>query len=125
MANEITLNASISVEKEGVTFEGNVDGASFTNLQFNMSGEGTAQGSLDVATSPTLIPMGTVTAPHWAVFENTDDTNYVTIRNGSGGADVCRFYPGEGCPVPLDPTGTYYAVANTAAVRLLYKIYDR
>lgn len=90
-----------------------------------MSGDSYAANVQSIPTSSTALLVGSVTTPHYAMFQNQDDTNYVTIYNGVSGAVVIRLYPGEIALVPLDPTGAYYALANTAAVILSYLIFDR
>ena len=82
-------------------------------------------GVISVATTATVIPVGGVTAPHLAGFYNDDSTNFVKIRNGSSGADVLRIPAGKKICVLLEPTGTYYAIADTAACLLHYVIFDR
>jgi hypothetical protein len=120
MANEITINASLSFSKAGVTI--NPVGATFTNLQFNVAGLNYVENVLSVGTSATVIPLGSVTAPHFAVFQNMDPTNYLTIFNGASGAVLARLRAGEPALIPLDPAAVPYATANTAACVLSYLI---
>jgi hypothetical protein len=120
MSLEITVTASLAAYKS--TIMSSTIGRSFTADQWNMSGNFYMQGAVLIATSATAIPLGQVTAPHWAYFANKDLVNYVTIRNGSGGADLLQLYPGERCPVPLFSSCVPYAIANGAAVELEYLI---
>ena len=101
MANEITFTASLSVYKPSIMTA--AVGRSVNGLTFNMAGIYYVDGSVTVATSATLIPMGQVTQPHFAYFRNLDPTNYLTIFNGMSGADVIRLLPGEADFVTLDP----------------------
>jgi hypothetical protein len=121
MANEITVSASLSCYKPSAM--SSAIGRTIQNAIFNMSGVDYTQGSITVATSPgTTVPLGLVTTPHWAYFENLDTVNYLVLQNGAGGAVFGRLYPGEGSAFPLDPTCVPYAIANTAAVQLDYLI---
>lgn len=120
VANEITLTASLSCYKPAVM--SSAIGRSVTNLLFNMSGNLYTQDTMSVATSATVIPLGAVTAPHWAFFNNLDPTNFIKIRNGSGGADLIKLKPGECCFVPLLDTATPYAIADTGACLMEYLI---
>lgn len=78
---------------------------------------------LSVATTATLVPLGSVVAPHWAWFKNLDSTNFIKLRNGSTGADLIKLLPGEECPVPLYDGATLYAIAGTAACVLEYMVF--
>lgn len=91
---------------------------------YNMSGTYHSEGTLLVATAATAVPLGQVTAPHWAWFKNLDATNFVTVRNGAAGADLIKLLAGEIAMVPLLDTSAPYAVANTAAVLLEYAIFS-
>lgn len=122
MASEISLTASLSVYKASVMAE--AIGMSIPAGIFTMTGNYYAKDSMLVLTSATLIPMGQVITPHWSFFKNLDSTNYIKIRNGASGADVLRLYPGEAFPCPLDPTGTYYAIADTASCLMAYCVFS-
>lgn len=122
MANEITVTGSLTVNKP--TVMSSAIARSIVNGQFNMAGNFYVEGTISVSTSGVVIPLGQVTAPHWAWFKNLDSVNFLTIRNGSGGADLLKLLAGELTPggVPLLDTSTPYAVANTAACLLEYLI---
>lgn len=122
MSNEITYTLSLSCYKPAIM--SSAMGRSVTAALAGMSGNYFAQGTILVATGGTAIPLGQITAPHWAWFKNLDPTNYITIRNGSGGADVLKLLAGEACVCPLMDTSTPYAFANTAACLLEYLIFS-
>lgn len=130
MANEITINLSLAFSKLGVTPNSgpgvaSTVGNSWTNLQFNMNGT-TYQGGVvtNVATTATALVLGNVATAHYALFQNLDSTNYVTIFNGSGNAATAaiQLLAGDIALIPLVPGITPYALANTAAVELWYMI---
>lgn len=118
MSSEITVTASLSYTKSAVT-ESAV-ARSVSNLSFNQTGSGYQQGTLSIATSATVIPLGGITAPHWAYFLNMDTTNFIKIRNGASGADLIKLRAGECAFVPLLDTATPYAIADTATCLLEY-----
>ena len=120
MANEITLTSSLSAFKAAIMSA--AVGRSVSGAQFTMTGNFYVEGTISVATSATVIPLGQVTAPHWAYFHNLDATNYLTIRNGSGGTDLLKLLAGEYAFVPLLDTSAPYAIADTAACLLEYLI---
>lgn len=98
---------------------------SVTDLLFNQTGDMYVQGTMSIATSATVIPLGGVTNPHWAFFMNHDDTNNLTIRNGASGADLIQLFPGECAFVPLAVASVPYGLANTAACELEFMIFMR
>lgn len=80
-------------------------------------------GRISIATSATAIPMGSVATGGWARFKNEDPTNFIKIRAGSGGADVCKLLAGESAQFRLG-TNTPYAIADTGACDLSYHIQE-
>lgn len=120
MANEVSLTFSLGAYK--ALAMSSAIGRSRTGLLFTMNGLTYIEGTLSILTSATLIPLGGVTAPHWAFFANLDATNFIRLRNGAAGADLGRLYPGEACPFPLDNACAPYAIADTAACYLEYLI---
>lgn len=120
MANEITVALSLSALKSSVMSA--TVGRALASGSFTMTGNPWSEGTISVATSATVIPLGTVTQPHWAWFKNLDATNFLKIRNGISGADFARLLPGEPAIVPLEITSVPYAIADTAACLLEYLI---
>jgi hypothetical protein len=122
MSQEITFTGSLSGFQASTMTQS--QGLSVIDLKVNMTGSGYSRGSILVGTSPTVIPLNGMTQPHWAWFNNLDSVNYITIRNGSGGIDLCQYLPGEQCPIPLINNCVPYAVANNAPCRLEYLIFS-
>lgn len=120
MANEITLTASLSAYKASVM--SSAIGRSITGATFTMTGSPYILSEVSVAITATLIPLGAVTAPHWAYFKNLDATNFLKIRNGATGADLAKLLPGEVAFVPLNDAAVPYAIADTGACLLEYLI---
>ncbi len=120
MANEILIAAGISVFKQAVMDA--TLGMAIPNGVFSMSGSFSIKNTMSVGTTPTIIPLGQVSSPHWAFFKNVDPTNFITIFNGVSGSSFLKLYPGEGHPAALDETGTYYAMADSADANLQYLI---
>ena len=122
MSNEIALSMSLSGYKP--TVMNAPVGLSIAGFLASMAGNYYSEGTLLVATGATLIPLGAVTQPHWCFFQNLDQTNYLSIRNGSGGADLIELYPGEPALFPMFTTAIPYAIAHTAACVLQYLIFS-
>lgn len=127
MANEITVNVAISISKDGVTVPAGSGLSSPIGQSaagtFTMTGNNFVENIFSVPTSQTAIPMGSVTAPHWAFFWNLDATNFVTIRGLTSGTDNIKLLAGEFALVPLNPSQSApFALADTAPVKLRYLI---
>jgi hypothetical protein len=120
VADEITVAVSLSAYKSSIMSEAlgrSVDGETFT-----MTGNYVSHGVALIATSVTAIPLGQVTAPHWAFFRNHDASNFLKIRNGSSGADLLKLLAGEFFCGPLYDSAVPYAIADTASCLLEYLI---
>jgi len=118
MANEIQITASLTVYAP--TAMSSALSRAFNGLQFNQNTYETTYGVLTVTTAGVAIPLGGIAAPHWFVGVNQDPTNYLQLKNGSGGAVVVRLYPGEVAFFPWDNGATPYAVSSTASTTLEY-----
>jgi hypothetical protein len=123
VANAVKLTASLSCYNPNSMVSS--VGRSVTSDEFNQTASPYIESSVSVATSATAIPLGGVTSCGWAYFRNMDPTNYLTIRNGAGGADLAQLYPGESAWLPLITTCVPYAVANAGACLLEYMIFSR
>lgn len=113
MANEISITASLAINKPSVM--SSAIGRAVNALLFTMSGLTYIEGSITLLTSATAFSLGGVTAPHWAFFKNLDATNFVKLRNGVAGADFAQLYPGECAFVPLYTSISLYGIADTAS----------
>ena len=122
MADEISVSGSITALN--ASSMSSAVSRSVADATFSMASSAYVQGSIALTTTPTQIPLGSVTQPHWSFFENMDTTNSVYIRNGSSGADVLEFAPGESTPggVPLRSTSVPYAYTSAGTATLDYLI---
>lgn len=120
MANEITLSASLSVNKPSIM--SSAIGRAVTGLLLNMSGSTYIQDTMSVTTAALVVPLGSVVSPHWAYFANLDTVNYLTLFNGAAGAVFLRLLAGEVAFCPLDPGCVPWAQANTSPVQMEYLV---
>jgi hypothetical protein len=121
MSNEISLTASLTVNKPSVM--SSALSRAVTGVLFNMSGNFLVEGSISLATSDTLIPLGQVTSPHWAFFHNMDTVNFLKLKTASAGAYFARLLAGEYAFFPLlDTNAAIMGIADTAAIQLEYLI---
>lgn len=119
MASELTVSASLGFAKgtvnetmavSGVTL--NVTGTKFVR----------AVQSIQITTAEALV-IGEIGTAGWLFVQNTDATNFVTIRNGLNGADVVKLKAGEACLFRL-ATNAPYMLADTAAVVVHYMVVE-
>lgn len=118
MANEITYSAGMRVTKGLV----NVEMGLGSQLQEDMDGDKFAAGILDLTTTLELIPLGDVTGPHMACFENigADD---IVIREDLTGLGRILIKPGKRAIFGLGPgMQAPAAAALTTTSQLRYLI---
>jgi hypothetical protein len=114
MANEITVSASLSATK---------DNASVTvsaSKTFDMSNEDMTQATQAIGTSAEALALGEVSAPAAYIYvRNLDPTNFVVLSLESDGTSpFSKLRPGHFALFPSPESGTIYAKADTAAVRV-------
>ena len=119
MANELSYSAAFTFQK------GNLKEAaeSFIGLVSTIAGGSVYHNAPSIATSEEALPLGDVTAAKaFFVFYNTDDSNYVEVRMGTGASLDMLYIPPKGLAMGFFGTDITapYAVANTAAVVLEY-----
>ena len=113
MANELSYQLSLSARKSGATVNHTVQGRS------NMTGDDMIQTTQVIGTTAEVISFGEISgAPQMVLIENLDATNFVEI-GGDSGLTVfkIKILAGKANLVSLS-SGTAYAKADTAAVRI-------
>jgi hypothetical protein len=120
MANEIRYNFQTILNNGDLS-----DTYSSGNLVADQATPSLIRATKNIGTSQEAIPLGDVTTPGWAVFQNLDDTNFIEIGLDVGGFQpFIKLEPGYQCVVPLG-TSAPYARADTAAADLFYIIYSQ
>jgi hypothetical protein len=116
MANEITVAALLGINWRGSVMQRQV------NVQPTFSGTTMAHGFVSVATGGGNLDLGQIAVPGWALFYNTDPTNYVSY--GLDGAHLFgELQPLEGGVLRIARgLAAVYFVANTAACVVEYFI---
>ena len=112
MANEIKVSASLSMQKGEVEVS-----MALGPLKVDMTGDDVIEFTQNVFTNATGISIGAASTAGWALIKNLDATNFITLRNGSGGADLIKLKPGEFCLFRL-ATQTPFGVADTATCKI-------
>ena len=124
MANEINIQAVLTVARTGLSLQG-----SATKDVDQAAGSNGAQNVQSIATTSagTALNIGGVTFPNNRGFlfvKNTDATNYVELSVGGGTQTAfdtslfSKLFAGEVCLIPMRTSQTYYARANISAVTL-------
>lgn len=124
MANEITSNFSLSVNKGSFTFSRSLS----KQITISASSPNVAGGTQSIATTAAgeAVGLGDVATNGIAYFVNLDATNYVEIGIQNGGTfyPLIRLNAGEGGVMRLAQGVAPYARANTSAVVMEYHIFD-
>lgn len=118
MANELTLAASLKFVK-GTT---NVSFAK-SGIQLDVSGKNYTHKTQSIGTSEEAVDLGDVATPGYILIYNKDATNYVSVRAGTGEANLVKVPPG-GIGLFHCEASAPYAIANTAAVDIEYLLVE-
>lgn len=114
MANELSYQISLSARKSGATVSHSEQSRS------NMTGDDMIQTTQVIGTTSEVISFGEISgAPQMALIKNMDATNFVEI-GGDSGLTVFKLKILAGKSILVSfASGTVYAKADTAAVRIL------
>lgn len=121
MTNEISLNVVGTIVNGTFRDEFRPGGVQITQTTLLAVG-----GVQSIGTAAEALAVGDVATLGVAFFRNCDATNFVTV----GTYVAATYYPaiklkaGEVAALRLVSGLTYYAQADTAAVKLLYKIWN-
>lgn len=64
--------------------------------------------------------LGECTAPFEVAVINTDPTNFIYVKSGTGGLRIAKVFPGKGMLVPLGPDmQAPFVIADTAPVKIV------
>lgn len=114
MANELTLNLSMSFNKSGLS-----SSMQSGVKQVTVSGSDYVDATMSVPTAVTDLPLGGITTPGYCMVQNRDTTNFVEIYSAVAGAACIKLKAGEVAVFRF--SGAAPAVkADTAAVKIEY-----
>ena len=118
MANEITVQASISVRNGSMVDKFEIGSQSITQIAVG----GPTPGYFTLGLSEETIAFGELGTKGWCVIQNLDATNF--IRFGfSTGVYGGKLLAGEACIFRLSTT-SLYMIADTASCKVLVKGYE-
>lgn len=113
MADEKRTSLTFSVVKGGQTLQQTI------SLTEDLAGSEIAGLRQSIATSWTAIDLGTLTTADLVCIVNDDATNYVQLATASDNSGIfANLTAGRVAFFAAEPTATYYARANTAAVNI-------
>lgn len=114
MANEITVSVSLTASKDSATISVSA------NKTFDMTNEDMTQATQNIGTSAEALSLGDIAAPAAYIYvRNMDPTNFVVLSLASDGTSpFAKIRPGHFALFPPPQSGTIYALADTAAVRV-------
>jgi len=118
MANELTLSASVKFLKSDT----NVDFAK-AGVLLDVAGGDYVKRTQTVGTSEEALGLGDLTTPGYMLIYNSDSTNYVKIRSGTGAGDLIRV-PAGGIALFYCEATAPYIIANTASVVVEYLLVE-
>ncbi len=106
-----------------------MDGFTPNTAQITETNAGVGGQTLSIPTTAggtALAGLSGLTAFGYAAFQNLDSTNYVTVGIVVAATyyPVMKLFPGEFAILRLVPAVSYYALANTAAVELFYRVWE-
>ena len=117
MASEITINGLLKFVKgtANVSLE-NKSAANVTGTKYSRHIQ-------NVGTSEEAIELGDVANPAYLIAINRDATNYVTIRSGTGAADLIKIRPGNFALFEVQSAAPFI-IANTGACDVEFLIIE-
>lgn len=101
MANEITLNLRLDYASGNIADKIVIDNLSVTTSTTTLIHNRQA-----VGTSEEALLLGDVAAGGYLIGVNRGATDYIEIRNATGGGDLIRMKPGEPCCFRLSSDAT-------------------
>lgn len=116
MANELTLSASLRYTKSNVALPQRSLSGSFT-----VAGVPVLHLAASIDTSEETLEKGELTLTGYALFYNTDATNYIEIGHATGVYDI-KLNAGEFALLRMNSWANIFAKANTGAVVLEYTL---
>jgi hypothetical protein len=121
MANELTISGSLTWNEDESLL-------AVEALLVSMTGTRYFGGIQSIGITEEAIQLGELSGNTlgWALFINLDSTNYLELRSGTGASnDIIKIKAGEFALFRFGSDVTApYALANTAACRMKYRIYE-
>jgi len=118
VADELSIAVELNYSKSGVTEEiTHTDNVTVTGSEILrcIQSVGTSEEALELGQD-----IGT---PGYVFLKNLDDTNFVSIRRGTGESNMIKLLPGE-CALFRMAATAPFAIADTAACRLLIVMFE-
>lgn len=119
MANEISHTLRLQLTNSPLRDDNDPGRVQVTQTALGMSSQ-----VLTIGTSEETVSLGDISTPGWCYLVNCDSTNYVEVGFSTGVYGI-RLKAGEPAHCfRLNSGVTIYAKANTAACKVLFKVYE-
>jgi hypothetical protein len=112
MANELTVSCSLRFSKGGREVS-----KSYGGIQIDVSGTRAITNQQTIGITEEVLVVGDVGTCGYCIIKNLDATNFVSIRPGTGTANLVKLKAGEVCMFRL-ALSTPWAIADTASCDL-------
>lgn len=109
MSNELTISASLTFAKNSVSVDLAKNGANY-----DVSGAKYVKLSQTVGTSEEALLLGDIATGGYCLIINRDATNYVSVRSGTGAANLIKIKAGEVALFRVEAAAPY-VIANTGS----------
>jgi hypothetical protein len=115
MAAEITASGSLELDDGTVT-----EMLAVSGLRFDWSGTKYTKHVQSIGTAEEAIDLGEISSVGWILAVNRDNTNFVSLRVGTGLTNAIRLDPKGGFALFRAGSGMTapFAIADTAACRV-------
>ena len=96
-----------------------------TAVSVSVTGTNALSHIQNIGTAEEAIVLGEVVPGGYCYIENLDATNFVSIRQATGAADLIRLKAGECCLFRMDADASApFAIADTAACDVLFVLLE-
>lgn len=117
MSEELQTSASLHFVKGERDVE-----KSYGGIMLDVTGSIYFQGNQVIATSSTVVKVGSLSSVGYVIVKNLDPTDYVSFHNGTSGALTVEVPPKGVAMFKFATGGTLYATANTTTVEIEYTL---
>ena len=118
MAKELTLSASLKFTKGSV----NISQAR-SGVQLDVAGDDFVTQTQTVGVTEEALDLGDLGTLGYVLIRNLDTTNFVSVRSGTGAANLVRV-PAGGIALFMLASAAPFVIANTAAVKIEYTMIE-
>ena len=122
MANELSVTTRVVFAKSPLP---SIEAGSATAVSITVAGTIYKENIQTVGfAAEELLDRTDITTNGWCYMKNLDATNFVSVRAATGAANLIRLNAGESAVFRMTQGITPYVIADTAAVKLHYILFN-